>query len=665
MSTSTGPARVVSGPARRSAVLTGLRLGDRQVEERFDRIARLAARLIGVPMAMVNLVGEDQWTKGRHGIGGDPATLGDSICRHVVEDDRMTEIPDLVQDARFAANRFVTQDPRLRFYAGRPLSADGVAVGTLCVMDTGPRTLTADQRALLDELGSWAEAELNDVAANRLAEHARAQDRRARAVLDATPEGVLLVGRDGLAAPANATAEQLFGRTAGERTPVGDLLPGCAVDALPFHERRGADGRPPDAHASAAPRRVELTGRGGDGATFPVEVTVADLDDPDARWLVLVRDLRATQDVDARLHSQERLTRLLLASAADGIVGSDGTGTVIFANRAATHLLRCRESDLVGRSLHEVAHHSRPDGSPFPIELCPTHAAIAHGTALAPHEDVFWRRDGVPVPIEISVSPLVVDGERRGAVSTFRDISERREVDRLKAEFVGVVSHELRTPLTAITGSLRLLEAGVLGPVAERQRPMLSMAVTNAQRLGDLVDDILDMDRLDAGRMPLRPEPVDGARLVRDVVAAMLPAALDRGVRLTGDAAGPAPLSVDPHRMTQALTNLVGNALKFTDRDGEVTVIAATGGPDGREVHLVVRDTGRGIPPDRLDSIFDRFTQVGTGDEQERRGTGLGLAITRGIVERSGGRIEVRSELGAGSEFRVVLPGAGPAEGEE
>ncbi len=627
---------------------------DTPPEERFDRITRLAARLLGVPMAMINLIADDhQWTKAQHGIAAGRTPLEDSICRAPVAAGNRLEIPDMSRDERFRDNTFVARDPHVRFYAGEPLAADGVPVGTLCVLDTRPRTLTAEQRELLAELAAWAEAELNNSALNELVARLHEREQRLHRLVEAVPDGVLTVDATGTVRAQNTAARTMFGTTGTDAVPLEELLPGLAGQALPD----------PDPDGQAVVVRSEIDGRSANGSSFPVETSVARLDGAATeRWLVVARDMRAMRTATAELRRQEGLTSRILSSAADGIVGSDRSGVVVFANRAATRILRCRESDLVGRPLHEVAHHSRPDGTPFPAEECPTHRAIGTAESVSVHEDVYWRSDGRAVPVELTVAPLLDGDEHLGAVTTFRDVSERAEVERLKNEFVGVVSHELRTPLTSIAGSLALLANGVMGPVPTALQPMLDMARRNADRLGALVNDILDLDRLDAGRMPLRPAPLDTADLVEQVARALQPAALVAGVELRGVPAAPgeAVVRADADRMAQVLTNLVGNAVKFSAPGQPVTISAAR---TGSEVHISVRDEGRGIPEEQLEAVFERFRQVedAAGD---RVGTGLGLPIARGIVERSGGRIDVVSAPGRGSTFTVVLPAHLPAPGE-
>lgn len=355
---------------------------------------------------------------------------------------------------------------------------------------------------------------------------------------------------------------------------------------------------------------------------------------------------------------ERRLTQIVLDSTGDGIVGLDRDGTVMFVNLAARRLLRSRASDLVGRNFHEVAHAVRSDGAPHTWEDCPVRALVAEGGEAFLPDQTYQRRDGSTFPVEVVVAPLVIEGEAKGAVTSFRDVSERQAMDEMKRQFVSVVSHELRTPLTSIKGSLQLLDAGVMGPVTAEQQQLLTMAATNSDRLGRLIDDILDLERLDAGRMPLRPERVDGADLARRAVDGIAGAAAAAGVATSAavaDSSADVDVEVDPHRLLQVLTNLLGNAIKFSERGGAVAVTTARSGDD---VRISVSDHGRGIPADQLAKVFERFGQVDAGDSRRQGGTGLGLAIAKEIVVRSGGTLAVESQPGRGSTFTVTLPAA-------
>ena len=241
-----------------------------------------------------------------------------------------------------------------------------------------------------------------------------------------------------------------------------------------------------------------------------------------------------------------------------------------------------------------------------------------------------------------------------GAVVAFRDITERHAVERMKHDFVSTVSHELRTPLTAIRGSLEMLADGDTGELPPEAQGAVEMAVRGSERLTRLVNDILDVERLGSGLVRRTPHAA-GRRPAGLLDGRLAPAAgPERGVTLVVDAVSGRALC-DADRLVQALTNLIGNAVKFTPPGGSVHVTAE---PRGRDVLFAVRDEGRGIPAEHLDSVFDPFHQVDHSDAREHSGTGLGLTITKSIVERHGGHIDVESEVGSGSTFRFSVPAA-------
>jgi signal transduction histidine kinase len=238
------------------------------------------------------------------------------------------------------------------------------------------------------------------------------------------------------------------------------------------------------------------------------------------------------------------------------------------------------------------------------------------------------------------------------AGETEATVSDLRELDRMKSEFVSVVSHELRTPLTSIRGSLGLVASGAMGELPTDAHEMLRIAVTNTDRLVRLINDILDLERIESGTeaLHLAPNPLD--EIVAEAVRSVQGTADQAGITLEISPSG-AVVQADHDRLVQAVTNLLANAVKFSERGASVRVDAV-----GRGVWVALRisDEGRGIPADKLESIFGRFQQVDASDAREKGGTGLGLAITQSIVERHGGRIEVTSEVGKGSTFTIALP---------
>ena len=246
------------------------------------------------------------------------------------------------------------------------------------------------------------------------------------------------------------------------------------------------------------------------------------------------------------------------------------------------------------------------------------------------------------------------DDRAIGAVVVFRDVTQRREVDRMKSEFVSMVSHELRTPLTAIRGSLGLIAGGALGKLTAPASRMVDIALVSSERLARLINEILDIERIESGMLSMDLRTHRARDLIELAVGQVQVIAEQAGIRVSlGRTEG--EVYADADRVVQTLLNLLSNAIKFSHRGGLVVVEAE---PRGGFVEFAIRDNGRGIPEDKLDSIFFRFEQVDSSDAREKGGTGLGLSISRSIVERLGGRIWALNNPGPGATFLFTLPSA-------
>ena len=347
-------------------------------------------------------------------------------------------------------------------------------------------------------------------------------------------------------------------------------------------------------------------------------------------------------------------TDLLVDAVGEGIYGVDQNGLITFVNPAAARALGFAAGSLVGQDAHQMFHADAPDGTPYPESGCYVTEAIRHRRVTSAEPDTYRRADGELLAVEVTATPLSDDGAAVGAVMIFRDVTQRREVDRLKSEFVSMVSHELRTPLTAIQGSLGLISGGALGPVAPAAARMLHIASISSQRLNRLIDDIVDVERIEAGVLGLEPGRHTAAALVETAVGQVQVLADEAAVTLAvGSVTG--EIYADPDRTTQTLINLLGNAFKFSPPNTRVLISAR---PAGAFVEFTVRDEGRGIPDDRLQSIFGRFEQVDLSDSREKGGFGLGLSISKSIVERSGGTIWAANNDDRGAVLRFTLPRA-------
>ncbi len=223
---------------------------------------------------------------------------------------------------------------------------------------------------------------------------------------------------------------------------------------------------------------------------------------------------------------------------------------------------------------------------------------------------------------------------------------------KVKSEFVSTVSHELRTPLTSIKGSLDLVSSGALGKLPDTMGPIIDIAARNSQRLADLINDILDLQKMEAREANYRFEPLDAGQLVREAVEANRGYADTLDIRLLDDLPGTEPVLIngDESRLMQVMSNIISNALKFSNEGGTVTVAMRT---QGNKVRITIRDTGIGIPANSREKVFDQFTQLDGSDQRRVGGTGLGMNISKRIVEQHGGVIDYVSELGKGTTFFV------------
>ena len=345
-----------------------------------------------------------------------------------------------------------------------------------------------------------------------------------------------------------------------------------------------------------------------------------------------------------------RQQEILLDSVADGICGVDRHGMVSFANPAAARLLGAPAANLTGKSVHELLHGSAPANLAC-ADDCPLRRAGESHRASA-GEDTLYRADGTSFPAEYALTPILDQGRFSGSVLSFRDISQRYALDRLKDEFISTVSHELRTPLTSIRGALGLLFSGILGEMNDKAANLLRIASTNSDRLVRLINDILDLERIQSGREPLAFRPVKLAEIVHQAIDGMAPVAEAAGVQLIHDTTK-VEIAADPDRLLQVLTNLLSNAIKFSPPSSTISVMLR---PGANGVTLSVIDQGRGIPEDKLEAVFGRFQQVDASDSRQKGGSGLGLAICRTIVAQHSGRIWAERNPVRGTTFRVFLP---------
>ena len=459
-----------------------------------------------------------------------------------------------------------------------------------------------------------------------------------------------------------------------------------------------------------------------DGEQIDVSLTISPIKDATGAVTgvsTIARDISDSKRVEKALEQLRHQTEMILFSAGEGICGLNKEGKVTFVNPAAVRMAGCESKQLIDRPLYESLHRSQVESagaidrlSPATdiysdSELATDWAAPATGKLSHPvssqildtladgevrrvNDEVFCRRDGSSFPVEYVVAPMRERGEIIGAVVTFKDITDRLAIEHMKDEFISVVSHELRTPMTSIHGALGLLNSGVLDAHPHKGKRMLEIAVTNTDRLVRLINDILDLERMESNYSTAIKQTCNVAELMLQAADEMQGMAQQAGVTLSVTPVG-VKLRGVPDRLIQALTNLLSNAIKFSPAgatiwlSGELThdrdlaekaglnsvssqsllspeTVANPHLPVSWSILIAVKDQGRGIPADKLEMVFERFQQVDASDCRQKGGTGLGLAICRSIVQQHGGRIWVESVLGEGSTFFLSLPVMGEGE---
>lgn len=350
-----------------------------------------------------------------------------------------------------------------------------------------------------------------------------------------------------------------------------------------------------------------------------------------------------------KLELSEARFRSIINSAQDAIVAIDEAGFITLFNAGAERMFEYAQEDILGKKVNLLM------SPPYDIEHdAHIKAYLDTGVkkALGANRTLDARRkSGEIFPIEISIGEVSV-GDRKLFTGIIRDITERHEIDRMKNEFISVVSHEIRTPLTSLRGSLGLLSGGVISELNEQGKALIDIAVNNSDRLIRLINDILDLEKIESGKLELQFTSHQIGNLITRAIEEMGGLASGSGIKIETEVE-PSLVDADGDAILQVLTNLISNAIKFSE-PGSPILISSNFLENETEIH--VADRGRGIPPEALESIFDRFQQVDSSDVREKGGTGLGLAICNAIVQQHGGQIWVESEPGNGSIFSFSLP---------
>ncbi|MFJ4849080.1 PAS domain-containing protein [Streptomyces sp. NPDC088733] len=473
---------------------------------------------------------------------------------------------------------------------------------------------------------------------------------RLAAILDALPDALLLVNANGTVVNANSIALETF------ESPGTALVGRGLLDLLPSFDARRIPGsmrRPDDDAGRTKPTR--MIARRTDGSEIPVEVTSANLDDArtpfaetysytgDELLMLVVRDLTGTLDTEAELARQQRQTEMILRAASEGVIGVDTDGKIVLVNPSAAQILGFRATDLGGQEMHPLVHHSRPDGTPLPYEETPLAGTLRSGLKHRARGQVLWRKDGRSVPVDLITAPVREGDQLVGAVMTFTDRSRFDAVAARNEQLRSLLADTLRGPLDELRGELAGLANDPAGQLWPEANQILHHLTAGYARITTLIDSVLTFQRLDRGEDKLQRETTSMDKVVGSGVEAAIEL-IGPGRAQYAVHAPPIEATVDPERMSQALSHLIAD-VAGVDAAGNVPVVANSG-----DSTIVVAAAQRG------DSVRIEVRGPHAGANP------VHLPIARGIVERHGGVLQTHDVPGQGSAYVVEVP-VGTARG--
>jgi PAS domain S-box-containing protein len=494
-----------------------------------------------------------------------------------------------------------------------------------------------------------------------ITERKRAEEARARlaAIVESSDDAIIGKRLDGTIVSWNRGAERLYGYQAQEvmGRSIALLLPPDLADDLPVILEKIKRGELVEHYETERVRKG--------GARVFVSLTVSPL--RGAAGVVLgassiARDITGRRETEKTAEGLARQMRSILEAAGEGVYGVDREAVLTFVNPAATRILGYEAEELIGHSAHTAFHHSRPDGTAYPVEDCRlAHSVLRTGIATQ-HEDWFWRKDGSGFPVQLSAAPMKESGKVVGAVVTFNDITERKRTEQVLAkrseelersntelqQFAYISSHDFQEPLRTMASFAQLLERRYQGKLDANADDFIQFIVDGATRMQGLINDLLAYSRV--GSRGKDFVPTDCTTVFDQAVANLQMAITESGAIVTHDPLPTVPC--DGAQLLQVFQNLVGNSIKFRDSTAPRVHVGAEQNPS--EWVFSVKDNGIGIDQQYANRIFEVFQRLHNSTQYP--GTGIGLAIAKKIVERHGGRIWVESQLHQGATFLFTLP---------
>jgi PAS domain S-box-containing protein len=471
-----------------------------------------------------------------------------------------------------------------------------------------------------------------------------------RGLIEASVDGLVTVDQAMSITDVNETMCRMVGRPRSRL--IGSSFPSY------FTERGRAEEGVRLTFARGAVTDYVLTLQAAGGSQVPVSFNAAVFRDPQGAVrgiFASARDITAQKQLENQLQASQFYTRSLIEANIDALMTTDPLGIITDVNQQMSALTGSRREELIGSPFKD--YFTDPQRAEEGIKL------VLRENRVTDYELTARSRDGRETVVSYNAATFYDrEGRLQGVFAAARDVTERKrfeqtlqEANRLKSEFLAKMSHELRTPLNGIIGFSEFLMDEKPGSLNDKQKEYLTDVLNSGRHLLQLINDILDLSKVEAGRMEVAPEPIALHDAVDEVCSVLTPMARQKNINITKDIAPSLQtVTLDPQKLKQILYNLLSNAVKFTGEGGRVQMVVSPG-PEG-SFQLQVKDTGIGIKPEDLGKLFIEFQQLDSSLARRYHGTGLGLSLTRKIVELQGGTIQVESEPGKGSTFTVVLP---------
>ncbi len=605
-----------SNEADRLRLLESLNILDTPPEERFDRLTRIAQHILQVPITLVSLLdAERQWFKSRQGLNAPETPREISFCGHAILGTGTMIVPDAMADARFADNPLVIEEPKIRFYAGAPLRlSNGLALGTLCGIDYKPRQVSPEQLAALQDLAQCVIAEIEQNQHQKSMIDLLLVQARYVSIIESSANAVISTTMDGSITSWNPASERLFGYSAEEvmGQSVQKILARDQISEEKAHLERLRRGE------HIAPfESTYLTKEGRSVAVAVHYSPILDSQDIVIGVSQIMDDISQKKQTEAALEKSTQLVHSIVGTVVDGIITINEQGTILSFNTAAERLFGYHAQEIIGTNVKQLMpepYASAHDG--YLSRYLTTHKSRIIGIG---REVIGLRKDDSTFPMDLAVSEMR-HVDQTLFVGIVRDITDRKQMERMKSEFVSTVSHELRTPLTSIRGALGLIMGRFAEALPNTIRLLLEVANRNAERLTLLINDLLDLEKIESAQFSIRFQKLDLVTLTRQAIMAHEGYGQQHtvGIRLT-ETLESAEIQGDENRLLQVLANLLSNAIKYSKSSEYVDVTVQK---HDHSFRVRVRDFGAGIPSGFRDRMFQRFSQADSSDTRKKGGTG-------------------------------------------